>query len=83
MFLFIAAAAAASSMTPTLENAPRRINQDGVRATYTRSTEADGTVHLRGRYHDADRTPFHYEIKGQKVAGNIGGTAVEFDVPKR
>jgi hypothetical protein len=73
--------AAASTMTPTLDTAPRRINVDGVRATYTRTVDADGTVHLKGVYLDSGRTRFHYTVRGDQVEGRVGSAALTFKRP--
>jgi hypothetical protein len=75
--LLIAAAAAASSTSPTLEFTDRRINTNGVRATYTRSVDADGTIHLTGVY-GPGRTRFHYRVKGDQVEGLADGVRVSF-----
>lgn len=81
MFALLVTAAAAS-MTPTLEVTARSLDRDGVRATYTRTVEADGTVHLRGRYEDNSRTPFHFRVKGDMVRGKVDGLAVAFPRPR-
>jgi hypothetical protein len=74
--------AAAASLTPTLELAPRSIDVEGVRATYTRTVAADGTVHLKGVYKGADRRRFHYTVRGDHVTGQIDGVAVVFQRPR-
>lgn len=81
MFAFLIAAAA-SSMTPTLELSPRSIERDGVKATYTRSVDTDGTVHLRGTYDDGSRSPFHYRVQGNRVRGTVDGVATVFKRPR-
>jgi hypothetical protein len=82
MFALLITAAAASSMTPTLELTPRTIDSNGVRATYTRSVDADGTIHLRGTYDDASRSPFHYKVDGRRVRGTVDGVAFNFKRPR-
>jgi hypothetical protein len=81
MFLFITAAAAAA-MTPTTAGTPRTLDMDGVRATYTRSVDADGTVHLRGRYTDGDNSAFHFRVRGRQVEGRRGNEIVAFQLPR-
>jgi hypothetical protein len=80
-------AAAATAATPTLEVSARRVDAGGVRATYTRSVDADGTIHLIGTYEAKNRsplgkTPFHYQVKGDKVVGKVGSYRTEFDHPR-
>lgn len=75
-------AAAATSATPTVEVTTRRVDSHGVRASYTRTLEADGTIHLRGHYEGASRTPFHFQVKGDKVVGKVGGIATVFSRPR-
>jgi hypothetical protein len=82
MFALLITAAAASSMTPTLDVTPRTMERDGVRATYTRSVDADGTIHLRGTYDDASRSPFHYKVEGRRVRGVVDGLALNFKRPR-
>ncbi len=74
--------AAAASLTPTLDLAPRSIDIDGVRATYTRTVDADGTVHLKGVYKGAKREHFQYTVRGDRVDGKIDGIPVAFEVPR-
>ena len=71
-------AAAIATTLPTATAMPRSINLDGVRATYTRSVDADGTVHLRGRYHDKSVNTFHYRIRNNQVRGEVGAASVAF-----
>ena len=81
-------AAAATAATPTLEVTPRRMQKDGVSAIYTRSVDANGTVHLIGTFEDDSRSShigrsrFHYKIKGDKVEGSGDGVAYAFPRPK-
>jgi hypothetical protein len=82
MFALLITAAAASSMTPTLDVAPRTMNSNGVRATYTRTVDADGTIHLRGTYDVVSRSPFHYKVDGRRVHGNVDGVAFNFKRPR-
>lgn len=82
MFALLITAAAASSMTPTLEVTPRTIESSGVRATYTRTVDANGTVHLRGTYDDASRSPFHYKVQGRRVHGIVDGVVLNFKRPR-
>lgn len=72
---------AAALLTPTTASMPRKINLDGVRATYTRSVDANGTVHLRGRYH-GEGSSFHYRVRGGRVEGQVGKTSVTFPAPR-
>lgn len=81
MFAFLLASAA-SSMTPTLVLQPRTMDHKGVRATYTQSVDADGTIHLRGIYDDVSRSPFHFQVKGKEVHGKVDGMAMEFKRPR-
>ncbi|GAA4020292.1 hypothetical protein GCM10022280_20780 [Sphingomonas swuensis] len=81
MFALLMTAAAASSLTPTVEVMPRQFNRDGVRAVYTREIDSDGTVHLRGFYRDTARTRFHYRISGSHVEASVDGVADRFKVP--
>lgn len=74
--------AAAASMTPSVDVTARKLDRDGVRAIYTRTVDADGTVHLRGKYDNAGGAPFHYRIKGSKVKGTIDGVAYVFPRPR-
>jgi hypothetical protein len=80
MFALIATAAAASALSPTLGDEARRIEANGVKATYTRSVSPDGTIHIKGNYEDAARTPFRYRVRGEWVEGRIGGSAVKFRI---
>jgi len=73
---------AAALLTPSATSMPRTINLDGVRATYTRRIDADGTVHLQGRYHGGG-DKFHYQVRGGKVEGKVGSAKVAFAIPAR
>lgn len=73
---------AAALLTPSATSMPRTINRDGVSATYTRSVDANGTVHLQGRYHGGG-DKFHYQIRGRKVEGRVGNAKVAFALPAR
>lgn len=82
MFALLMTAAAAQGLSPNADLSPRYLDANGVKATYTRSVDADGTLHLRGRYRDAGRTPFHFKVKNGKVDANIGGVPYVFEAPK-
>lgn len=74
--------AAAASLTPTLELAPRNMDVEGVRATYTRTVDADGTIHLKGFYKNGGRQRFHYVVKGDQVDGQVDGVSLTFRHPR-
>jgi hypothetical protein len=82
MFSILIAAAAVQTLGNDINATPRHIDSDGVRATYTRSVDEDGTVHLRGQYEDRERTRFHYKVKGRKVDATIGGVRYYMDAPQ-
>lgn len=78
--------AAATAATPITSLPVRRVDAAGVRATYTRAVDADGTIHLVGTYEDGQPfggTRFHYRVKGDKVFGHIDGVAHNFARPLR
>jgi len=83
MFALLITAAAAQGMSVNADLMPRHLDADGVKAVYTRSVDADGTVHLRGSYRDHGRTLFHYKVKDGKVDATIAGVPYRFEAPTK
>ena len=82
MFALLLTVVAAQGMGPSADLQSRYLDANGVKATYTRSVDADGTVHLKGRYEDRSRTRFHYKLRGNKVDAEIGGVPYVFEAPR-
>ena len=66
---------AAAIATPTMgdaQGATRFINRDGVRAQYVETVDANGVLHLTGRYLGREQTSFHYKVKRDHVDATVG-----------
>lgn len=81
MLTLLIAAAATAQAAPTAPTV-HRINQDGVRASFSRSVDSDGTVHLRGVTSGRERNRFHYRVVGNNVLADIEGVTYVFAAPR-